>query len=87
LKEAVLRLESPVQTLSNLNIHVIGRNGQQVPGTLYAKVMGQVPGEGARYSVRFTSISPDIEAFLRTFLEAGPNPITPQKEVVRQLHA
>ena len=87
LKEAVLRLESPVQTLSNLNIHVTRRNGEQVPGTLYAKVMGQVPGEGARYSVRFTSISPDIEAFLRTFLEVGPNPITRQKEVVRQLRA
>ena len=83
----MVRLERPVQTLSNLNIHLIGRNGQQIPGTLYAKVIGPAPGEGARYSVRFTSISPDIEGFLRTFLEAGPNPIAPQREVVRELHA
>jgi hypothetical protein len=80
LKEAVVRLERAVPTLGNLNIHLIGRGGQQIPGTLYAKVLGPAPGEGARYSIRFTSISPEIEAFIRTFLEAGLNPIAPQSE-------
>jgi hypothetical protein len=29
--------------------------------------------------VRFTSVSADIEAFIRTVLEAGLNPIAPQR--------
>jgi PAS domain S-box-containing protein len=83
LKEAVVRLERAVPTLSNLNIHLIGSDGEQVPGTLYAKVLGPAPGEGARYSVRFTSVSPDIEAFLRTFLGAGSNPSPHKNELAR----
>jgi adenylate cyclase len=79
LKEAVVRLERAAPTLGNLNIHLFGRDGQQIPGTLYAKVLGPAPGEGARYSVRFTSVSADIEAFIRTVLEAGLNPIAPQR--------
>ena len=78
LKDAVVRLERAVPTLGNLNMHLMGRDGVRIPGTLYAKVLGPAPGEGARYSVRFTSVSPEIEAFIRTFLEAGLNPIPPQ---------
>ena len=79
LREAVVRLERAAPTLANLNMHLFGRDGQQIPGTLYAKVIGPAPGEGARYSVRFTSVSPDIEGFMRTVLEAGLNPIAPQR--------
>jgi PAS domain S-box-containing protein len=81
LKEAVVRLERAVPTLGNLNMHLMGRDGQRIPGTLYAKVLGPAPGEGARYSVRFTSVSPDIEAFIRTSIEAGLNPIALQTPV------
>jgi adenylate cyclase len=78
LKEAVVRLARAVPTLGNLNMHLMGKDGQRIPGTLYAKVLGPAPGEGARYSVRFTSVSPEIEAFIRAHLEAGLNPVPPK---------
>jgi hypothetical protein len=46
-------------------MHLIGKDGQDIHGSLYGKVVGTVPGSKARFSVRFTSVSPEIETFLR----------------------
>jgi adenylate cyclase len=64
-KGAEARLETPVPNLSNLRMHLIGTAGQEIPGTLYGKVVGTASGSSTRFSVRFTSVSPEIETFLR----------------------
>jgi adenylate cyclase len=64
-KGAEARLETPVPTLSNLKMHLIGSEGQEIPGTLYGKVLGAVPGSSTGFSIRFTSASPEVETLLR----------------------
>ena len=65
LRGAEARLESPVPTLSNLKMHLIGSGGEQLPGALYCKVLGAVPGSSTGFSIRFTSVSPEIETLLQ----------------------
>jgi PAS domain S-box-containing protein len=65
MKGAEARLESAVPTLSNLKMHLIGSAGEQLPGTMYGKVLGPLRGTSTGVSIRFTSISPDIDALLR----------------------
>jgi PAS domain S-box-containing protein len=65
-KGAEARLETPVPNLSNLRMHLIGIAGEEISGTLYGKVVGIVSGSSTSFSVRFTSVSPEIETFLRT---------------------
>jgi PAS domain S-box-containing protein len=67
-KGAGARLENPVDTFSNLEMHVIGKEGQKIPGTLYGKVVGTVPGTSADFSVCFTSIPPEIKSFFSALL-------------------
>ena len=62
------RLERPTPLLSNLKMHLIDTKGQDVPGAVYAKVVGTVPGSSTDFSIRFTSSSQEIEAFLRARL-------------------
>jgi adenylate cyclase len=64
-KAAEAHLSNPVPALSNLRMYFVGADGQQIPGSLYGKVMGTAPGTSTDFSVRFTSIPPEIEAFLR----------------------
>jgi len=64
-KAAEAHLSKPVPALSNLRMYLVGADGQQIPGSLYGKVMGTAPGTSTDFSVRFTSIPPEIEAFLR----------------------
>lgn len=64
-KGAEARLETPVPTLSNLKMRLIGSGGKEIPGTLYGKVLGAVPGSSTGFSIRFTSVSPEIETLLR----------------------
>jgi PAS domain S-box-containing protein len=89
-KAAEAHLESPVPTLSNLEMHFIGTEGQEIPGTLYGKVV-QTMGSNTDCYIRFTSISPEIETFLGGLLApeaeagaegAGPRP-RPQERILR----
>ena len=68
LKAAEARLENRVPTLTNLKMHLIGTDVQEIPGTLYAKVVGTVAGSSTDFSFRFTSVSPEVETFLRVLL-------------------
>jgi adenylate cyclase len=63
-KAAEARLETPVPDLSNLKMRLIDREGKEIPGTLYGKVLGAAHGSSARFSIRFTSVSPEIETLL-----------------------
>ena len=67
-KSAELRLEAPVPPLSNLKMRLLGSDGKELPGTLYGKVVASVPGSSSRYSVRFTSVPPEIDAALRELI-------------------
>ena len=74
-KAAEARLENPVAPLSNLNMHLIDSNGKEIAGVLYGKVVGALPESSTRFSVRFTSMSPEIGAFLQAVLR-GHSPGT-----------
>ncbi|MGH7207321.1 MAG: adenylate/guanylate cyclase domain-containing protein [Nitrospiraceae bacterium] len=63
-KGAEARLEYPVPLLTNLNMRLIGSAGEEILGTLYGKVVGKRPEGSAAFFVRFTSMSPEVEAFL-----------------------
>lgn len=86
-RAAEAHLEGPVPTLSNLEMHFIGTEGQEIPGTLYGKVV-QTMGSNTDCYIRFTSISPEIETFLGGLLAAGaeagaegagPRPRSPER--------
>ena len=67
-KGAEGRLENPVPLLTNLKMHLIRNNGEEIPGALYGKVVGKLPEGSAAFSVRFTSMSPELETFLHRLL-------------------
>ncbi len=67
-KGAEARLASPVPLLTNLEILLMGSTGEEIPGTLYAKVVEVLPERSTDFSVRFTSMSPQIETFLYSLL-------------------
>ncbi len=62
---AEARLQSSVPAMSNLQIHLIGTDGVKVSGVLYAKVVEAAVGDGGKCGIHFTSMSPEIEMFLR----------------------
>jgi adenylate cyclase len=65
-KEAEAHLDHPVPNLTNIKMHLVDKNNQKIPGSLYGKVVGlTVGGSGTDFTIRFTSISPEIESFLR----------------------
>lgn len=64
-KAGEIRCEQPVDPLSNVKMWLTGANGEEIPGDFYGKVMGKPTDSSHCFSVRFTAISPEIEAFLR----------------------
>ena len=72
-KEAEAHLDLPVPNLTNIKMHLIGKDGQEVPGSLYGKVVGLTAGvSSSDFSIRFTSVPPEIETFLRGLLGSRP---------------
>jgi adenylate cyclase len=67
-KGAEARLESPVDIFSNLEMYVAGKEGESLQGTLYGKVVGSVQGTRTNFSICFTSVPPEIEAYLGELL-------------------
>src|SRR5262249_2844270 len=65
LRGAEARLESAVPALSNLKMHFIGQAGEQIPVTFFGQVVGMRSGASTGVSIRFSSVSPEIEARLR----------------------
>ena len=68
-KGGEVRLETTVPLLSDLKMQFVV-DGQDLAGSLYAKVVGTVVGDATTFLVRFTSCSPEIETFLRDLLSA-----------------
>ena len=74
LKVAEARLGDPVPPLSNLKLNIIGADGTQIPGSVYGKVLGSLPNIRNDVTIRFTSIPPEIEIFLRGLVTAQTDP-------------
>jgi hypothetical protein len=53
-------------------MRLLGKNGNELPGTLYGKVLGAGAGNGKDFSIRFTSVSPEIDALLRGLTATSP---------------
>jgi hypothetical protein len=81
LKVAEARLANPVPPLSNLKLHIIRADGTQIPGSVYGKVLGSLPTISNGVTIRFTSIAPEIEIFLRGLVSAQTDPV--DKSTVR----
>ena len=63
-KAAEATFDQPIGNLTNVKIHLM-QDGRDIPGALYAKVIDAVPGGRNAFSIRFTSVSPEIERFLQ----------------------
>jgi adenylate cyclase len=67
-KDGEVRSEHAVETWSNIKIQLTSPNGEELPGDLYAKVMGP-SSEGSRgFAVHFTSIPPRVAVFFEQLL-------------------
>jgi class 3 adenylate cyclase len=67
-KGADVQAEAVVPILTNLKLHFINADGTEVPGDLYGKVVEVGPGAKATFSVRFTSMPPEVEMFIKSRL-------------------
>jgi class 3 adenylate cyclase len=61
---AELRPERPLRLFTNLQMHIHGPSGDEVPGEVYGKV-ADIPALGESVFVRFTSLPRGIRRFLR----------------------
>jgi class 3 adenylate cyclase len=61
---AELRPERPLRLFTNLQMHIHGPSGDEVPGEVYGKV-ADIPAIGESVFVRFTSLPRGIRRFLR----------------------
>jgi PAS domain S-box-containing protein len=78
-KWAEARLENSIPILSNIRMHLIGAAGQEIPGTLYGKIVGMASESGTGFSVRFTSMPPEIETFLVGLLKKPDDETLPDQ--------
>jgi adenylate cyclase len=77
VKGGEIRADDPGMPLSNLRIQLTGLNGEEIPGSLYAKVLGRPTDRRASFAVRFTSIPPAIVAFFRGLAASRPQACDP----------
>ncbi len=68
---AEVRLDQPVATLDNLALQFGFGSSDPVPGALYGKVIGAAPDSSSVFIVRFATMSPEIEEFLRSARREG----------------
>jgi hypothetical protein len=52
----------------------MGPDGEEIPGSLYGKVSESATDDSNRVSLNLTSMSPEIETFLRGCLDTSPTP-------------
>jgi hypothetical protein len=71
-KAAEAILDDPIGNLTNIKIHLM-QEGREIPGSLYAKVIGAVAGSANGFSLRFTSVSPEIERFFKAQTSGAAN--------------
>lgn len=77
--EGEIRAGREIAELSELEMRLLDDRGQQHPGMIYAKVTGRRAGSDCAYSVRFTSMSPELVRLVDEILDtqAAADPRTP----------
>lgn len=71
-KRAEATLEAAVQAFANLKMQVFDPQGQEITGALYGKVLEA--GSAGTAAIRFTSMSPEIEAYFRGLVSTSTSP-------------
>lgn len=56
----------------DIKIQFTGSNGEALPGSLYAKVVGHLPEHRAGFWVQFTFVPPEVETFFQALLASSP---------------
>ncbi|MGE0455606.1 MAG: adenylate/guanylate cyclase domain-containing protein [Vicinamibacteria bacterium] len=69
MKGADVASDVTLPATTNVKIHLIDGQDEEVPGDLYAKVIEKAGASGA-FAVRFTSMPPEVEVFLKRRLGA-----------------
>ena len=82
-KGAEARLEAPVPNLSNLKMRLIGSGGKEIPGTLYGKVTGAVPGAAAALPFASRPSRPRSRRCCAGSPPASPHPTRRQRPAAR----
>jgi PAS domain S-box-containing protein len=67
-KRAEAQLQAAVPSFTDLEMLLIGPEGKQIAGSLYCKVVGTATDSNDGVSVHFTSMSQEIETFIRDLL-------------------
>ena len=70
-KDGEVRSDHAVESWSNIKLQLMSNNGEELPGDLYAKVMGARPEDAPGFVVHFTSIPPQVTAFFERLLAAS----------------
>jgi adenylate cyclase len=76
LRGAEAMLDHPISNLTNIKMHLM-QDGGELPASVYAKVIDVIDviaGSGNYFSLRFTSVSPEIERFFQVRTSAAPIP-------------
>lgn len=67
-KDGEVRSDHPVESWSNIKIQLVSSDGEELPGDLYAKVMGALAEDQPGFAVHFTFIPPKVTAFFERLL-------------------
>jgi len=70
-KDGEVLSEHAVESWSNIKLQLMSNNGEELPGDLYAKVMGARPQDAPGFAVHFTSIPPQVATFFERLLAAS----------------
>ena len=69
-KGADVQAEEHVAPMTNLKLRLLGADGAEIPGDLYAKAVEASGGGKPSFAVRFTSMPPEVEVFIKNKLGA-----------------
>jgi len=69
-KDGEVRPDHAVESWSNIKLQLMNDNGEELPGDLYAKVMGGRPQDAPWFVVHCTSIPPQVAMFFERLLAA-----------------
>jgi adenylate cyclase len=67
-KDGEVRSDYAVEPWSNIKLQLMSNNGEELPGDLYAKVMGALTEDAPGFAVHFTFIPPEVATFFQSLL-------------------
>src|SRR5262245_23201146 len=70
-KDGEVRSDYAVEPWSDIKLQLMSNSGEELPGDLYAKVMGARTAEALGFAVHFTSIPPQVATFFERLLAAS----------------